>query len=79
MTDTDTAPDLSTQFTVGEEGGTQPGGRRFTMTHANDGVVVEIAEWCHKQWFVMGTFELFADEVAPFCDRLTRVARNGTV
>lgn len=80
--------DVSTTFTVGELNGTAPGGRRFTMAHANDGVVVTIERYnatvieglnpirTGSGWSVVGTFELFADEVADFAHKLGSIARN---
>lgn len=42
---TKTGHNMSTRFTVGEDRGTLPGGRRFTMEHANDGVVVTVEHY----------------------------------
>ncbi len=75
---TQTTHNVSTGFTMGEDHGKQPGGRRFTMTHANDGVVVLIERYepAFSAWTVLGTFELFADEVASFAHKLGSIARN---
>jgi hypothetical protein len=78
-------PDVSTTFTVGEGHGKQPGGRRFTMTHANDGVVVQVSKWETfgdnepGAWYLHGSFELFADEVDAFATKLAKIARNEVV
>jgi hypothetical protein len=73
-----TPVDVSARFTVGELNGTTAGGRRFTMTHTNDGVVVTIEKFNDRPigWTVLGTFELFADEVADFAHKLGSIARN---